>query len=38
MVAFGKVFFDAIIRKIMVSMATISRKIRRSLEFSYHGN
>ena len=29
MMAFGKVFFDAIIRKIMV---------KKFLEFGYHGN
>ena len=38
MVAIEKVTFDALIRKIVVSMATKSWKIRKFLEFDYHGN
>ena len=38
MVALMKVTFHALIRKIVVSMATESWKIRNFLEFGYHGN
>ena len=38
MVALMKVAFHALIRKIVVSMATESWKIRSFLEFGYHGN
>ena len=38
MVALMKVTFHALIRKIVVSMATESWKIRNLLEFGYHGN
>ena len=38
MVALMKVTFHALIRKILVSMATESWKIRNFLEFGYHGN
>ena len=38
MVALVKVTFHALIRKIVVSMATESWKMRRFLQFGYHGN
>ena len=38
MVALMKVTFHALIRKIVVSMATESWKIWNFLEFGYHGN
>ena len=38
MEALGKVTFDALIRKIVVSIATKSYKIRKFLEIGYHGN
>ena len=38
MVALEKVIFKALITKTVVSMATESYKIRKFLEFCYHGN
>ena len=38
MVTLIKVSFKALIRKIMVSMATKSSKIRNFIDFGYHGN
>ena len=38
MVALIKVTFHALIRKLVVSMATKSWKMRSFLQFGYHGN